>query len=97
MKQGKLNLVKQEIARPNINILGISKLKWTGMGEFKSDAISKITMISVHFQGKPLNITVIQVYTPITDAKKAEIDRFYAVQRLLELKPTTTKKCPFSS
>ena len=60
-------------------------------------AISKITMISVHFQGKPLNITVIQVYTPITDAKKAEIDRFYAVQCLLELKPTTTKKCPFSS
>ena len=37
MKQGKLNLVKQEIARLNINILGISKLKWTGMGEFKSD------------------------------------------------------------
>ena len=37
MKQGKLNLVKQEIARLNINILGISKLKWTGMGEFNSD------------------------------------------------------------
>ena len=37
MKQGKLNLVNQEIARLNINILGISKLKWTGMGEFNSD------------------------------------------------------------
>ena len=37
MKQGKLELVKQEMARVNINILGISKLKWTGMGEFNSD------------------------------------------------------------
>ena len=37
MKQGKLNLVNQETTRLNINILGISKLKWTGMGEFKSD------------------------------------------------------------
>ena len=37
MNQGKLELVKQEIARVNINILGISKLKWTGMGEFNSD------------------------------------------------------------
>ena len=37
MNQGKLELVKQEMARVNINILGISKLKWTGMGEFNSD------------------------------------------------------------
>ena len=37
MNQGKLEVVKQEIARVNINILGISKLKWTGMGEFNSD------------------------------------------------------------
>ena len=35
--QGKLEVVKQEMARPNINILGISKLKWTGVGEFNSD------------------------------------------------------------
>ena len=34
MNQGKLEVVKQEMARMNINILGISKLKWTGMGEF---------------------------------------------------------------
>ena len=37
MNQGKLEVVKQEMARVNINILGISKLKWTGMGEFNSD------------------------------------------------------------
>ena len=38
MKQGKLEVVKQEMARVNVDILGISKLKWTGMGEFNSDA-----------------------------------------------------------
>ena len=37
MNQGKLEVVKQEKARVNIDILGISKLKWTGMGEFNSD------------------------------------------------------------
>ena len=37
MNQGKLEVVKQEMARVNINILGISKLKWMGMGEFNSD------------------------------------------------------------
>ena len=37
MHQGKLEVVKQETARVNINILGISKLKWTGMGEFNLD------------------------------------------------------------
>ena len=37
MSQGKLNIVKQEMARMNINILGISEPKWTGMGEFNSD------------------------------------------------------------
>ena len=37
MNQGKLNVVKQEMARLNVNILGISKLRWTGMGEFNSD------------------------------------------------------------
>ena len=39
MNQGKLEMVKQEIARVNIDILGISKLRWTGMGEFNSDDI----------------------------------------------------------
>ena len=37
MNQGKLEAVKQEMARVNINILAISELKWTGMGEFNSD------------------------------------------------------------
>ena len=37
MNQGKLDMVKQEMARVNINILGISELKWTGMSEFNSD------------------------------------------------------------
>ena len=37
MNQGKLEGVKQEMARVNVNILGISELKWTGMGEFNSD------------------------------------------------------------
>ena len=37
MNQGKLEVVKQEMARVNIDILGISEIKWTGIGEFKSD------------------------------------------------------------
>ena len=37
MNQGKLEVVKQEMARVNVNILGISELKWAGMGEFNSD------------------------------------------------------------
>ena len=37
MNQGKLDVVKQEMARVNVDILGISELKWTGMGEFNSD------------------------------------------------------------
>ena len=96
MNQGKLEAVKQEMARVNIEILGISKLKWTGMGEFNSDdhyiyycgeesprrngvaiIVNKRVqnavlgcnlkidrMISVRLQGKPFNITVIQVYAP---------------------------------
>ena len=86
---GKLEVVKQEMARVNVDILGISQLRWTGMGEFNSDdhyiyccgqeslrrngvAIivnkspkcntwmqsQKQRLISVHFQGKPFNITV---------------------------------------
>ena len=39
MNQGKLEVVKQEMARVNVDIVGISKLKWTGMGEFKSDGL----------------------------------------------------------
>ena len=50
-------------------------------------------MISVRFQGKPFNITVIQVYAPISNAEEAEVERFYEdLQDLLELTP---KRCPF--
>ena len=113
MNQGKLELVKQEMARVNVNILGITKLKWTGMGECNSDdhyicycgqeslrrsgvalIFNKIVrnaflrcnlkndrMISVRFQGKPFNITVIQVYAPTSNAEEAEIERFYEIYK----------------
>ena len=92
MNQGKLEVIKQEMARVNVDILEISELKWTGMGEFNSDdhyiyycgqeslrrngaaiIVNKSPkcstwvqsqndrMISIHFQGKPFNIRVIQV------------------------------------
>ena len=52
------------------------------------DAISKMTMISVHFPGKPFNIMVIQVYAPTSNAEEAEVVWFYEdVQDLLELTP----------
>ena len=44
MNQGKLEVVKQEMARVSIDILGISELKWTGMGEFDSDDHISTTM-----------------------------------------------------
>ena len=104
MNQDKLEVVKEEKARVNINILGISELKWIGMGEFNSDDhyisycgqeslrrngvtiidnkrvrnavlgcnLKNNTMISVRFQGKPFNITVIQVYAPTSNAEEAE-------------------------
>ena len=109
MNQGKLEVVKQEIARVNINILGISELKWSGMGEFNSDehyiyycgqeslrrngvalivnkrvqnavlgySLKNDRMISVRFQGKPFNITVIWVYALTSNAEEAEVEQFY--------------------
>ena len=106
MNQGKLEVVKQEMARVNVNNLGISELKWTGMGEFNSDdhyiyhcgqesfrrngvaiIVNKTVqnavlgcnfkndrMISVHFQGKPFNITGIQVYALTSNAEEAEVN-----------------------
>ena len=127
MNQGKLEAVKQEMARVNIDILQISKLKWTWMGEFNSSNhyiyywrqeslrrnevaiivnkrvrnavlgrnLKNDRMISVRFQGKPFNITVIQVYAPTRNAKEAEVERFYEeLQDLLGLKPK--KKMFFS-
>ena len=113
MNQGKLEVV-------NIDILGISKLKWTGMGEFNSDDyhinycgqeslrrngvaimvnkrvwnavlgchLKDNRMISVRFQGKSFNMTVIQVYAPTRNAEEAEVEWFYEdLQDLLELTP----------
>ena len=102
MNQGKLEVVKQEMARVNIDILGISELKWIGRGEFNSDdhyfyhcgqeslkrngiLHSVNRMISVHFQGKPFSITVIQIYAPTSNAEEAEAQQFY--EDLLELTP----------
>ena len=52
-------------------------------------------MISVHFQGKPFNIRVIQVYAPTSNVEEAEVERFYEdLQDLLELTPQ--KRCPFN-
>ena len=115
-----MEVVKQEMARVNVNILGISKLKWTGMGEFNSDdhciyycgqeslrrngvaimvnrrvrnavlgcSLKNDRMTSVRFQGKPFNITVIQVYAPASNAERAEVERFCEdLQDLLELTP----------
>ena len=104
MNQVKLEVVKQEMARVNVNILGISKLKWTGMGEFNSDDryiyccrqqslrrngvaimvnkrvqnavlgcnLKNDRIISVRFQGKPFNITVIQLCAPTSNAEEAD-------------------------
>ena len=58
-------------------------------------SLKKDRRISVHFQSKPFNITVIQVYAPTTNAEEAEIECFYEdLQELIEL-TTTTKRCPF--
>ena len=120
MNQGKLEVMKQEMARVNIDILGISELKWTGMGEFNPDDhyiyycgqeslrrkgvtiivnkrvqiaelgcnLKNDGMISVSFQGKPFNYTVIQVYAPTNNAEEDKVEWFYEdLQDLLELTP----------
>ena len=57
MNQGKLEVVKQEMARVNVDILGISELKWTGMGEFNSDDHYIYKWSSHHGQQKSLKCT----------------------------------------
>ena len=95
------------MARVNVDILGVSELKWTGMGEFNSDdhyiyyrqeslrrngvdiTVNKRVqnavlgcnlktdrIISVRFQGKLFNITVIQPYAPTSNTEEAEVERF---------------------
>ena len=119
MNQGKLEVVKQEMARVNVDMLGISELKWIGISEFNSDdhyiyycgqeslRRNGVALIvnkrvrnavlgcnlknnewSLHFQGKPFNITVIQVYAPTSNTEEAEVEQFYEdLQDLLELIP----------
>ena len=127
MNQGKLEVVKQGMARVNADILEISELKWTEMGEFNSNDhyiyycgqeslrrngvaiivnrrvqnavlgcnLKNDRMISVCIQGKPFNITVIQVYILTSNAEEAEVEWFYEdLQGLLELTPK--KKMSFS-
>ena len=104
--QGKLKVIKQEMARVNVDILGISELKRTRISEFNSDDhyiyycgqeslrrngvaimvnkrvqnavlgcnLKNDRMISVRFQGKPFNITVIQAYAPTSNAEEAEVE-----------------------
>ena len=106
MNQGKLKVIKQEMARVNNGILGISELKWTGMGKFNSDDhyiyhcgqeslrrngiaivvnkrvwnavlgcnLKNDRMSSVLFQGKPYNITAIQVYAKPLMPKKLKLN-----------------------
>ena len=114
------------MARVNIDTLGISELKWTGMGEFYSDDhyiyycgqeslrrngvaliinkrvwngihgcnLKNNRVISLHFQGKPLNIRVIQLYVLTNNTEEAEVEWFYDdPQDLLELTPK--RRCPF--
>ena len=120
MNQGKLEVVKQEMARVTVDILGIRELKRTELGEFNSDDhyiyycgqeslrrngvaiivnkrvrnavlgcnLKNDRMISVRLQGKPFNITIIQVYAPTSNAEEAEIEQFYEdLQDVLELTP----------
>ena len=72
MNQGKVEVVKEEMTRVNIDILGIRELKQTGIGEFNAILgcnLRNERMISISFQGKPFSITVVQVYAPTTNAK----------------------------
>ena len=115
-----MKVVKKEMAIVSIDILGISKLKWAGMGEFNSDdhyiyycrqeslrrngiaiTVNKRVrnavlgcnlknngIIPVHFQDKPFNIRVIQVYATTSNTEEAEVKWFYEyLQDLLELAP----------
>ena len=121
------------MARVNVDIRAISKLRWTGMGDFNSDdhyiyycgqeslrrngvaiIVNKRVqnavlgcnpkndrMMSLPFQGKPFNITVIQVYAPTSNAEEAEVEQFHEdLQDLLELTPqkdvVPSSSCPQS-
>ena len=125
MNKDKLEVVKQEMARVNINILGISELKRMAMGQFNSDdhfiyycrqeslirnrvalivnkrfqnavlgcSLKNKRMTSVHSQGKPFNITVIQGYALTSNAEEAEVKWFS--EDLQISRTNTQKRYPF--
>ena len=117
MNQGKLDIVKLEMNRMEIDILGISELKWTGSGHFtsgnyevyysgnqeiKRNGVALILnkkvaksvigyvfkddrIISFRIQGRPTNLTIIQIYAPTTEAEESTITKFYmGLQQILE-------------
>ena len=122
MNQGKLNIMKDEKECIEIDVLGISELKWTGKGYFQSedykvfysghenlrmngvaiilnkDMLNYVLgynpindrIISIRFQGKPINIAIIQVYTPTTAASGEVIEEFYS--KLQEALNNTPRK-----
>ena len=124
INQGRLEVVKQEMARVNVNILGVSELRWSGMGEFNSDdhyiyycgqeslrrngiaitvnkrvwnavlgySLKNDRMICC-FQGKPFNITVIQVYALTSNAEEASMWVLWRPTRPSRI--NTQKRCPF--
>ena len=124
MNQGKLEVIKQKMARVNLDILGISELnglEWVnlthdhfiyycGQESLRRNGVAIIVnkrvqnavlgcnlkndrMVSVHFQGKPFNITITKVYALTSITKGAEIEWFYEdLQDLLEL--MAKKRCP---
>ena len=75
MNQGKLEVVKQEMARVNVNILGISELKWTGMGEFNSDDHY------IYYCGRNPSE---EMEWPSWSTKESETQYLYAISKMTE-------------
>ena len=72
MNQGKLEVVKQEMARVNIDILGISELKWTGMGEFNSDDHNYCGQESLRRNGVALTVNKAEMHYSDAVSKMTE-------------------------
>ena len=109
MNQGKLDIMKREMERNGVELLGISEMRWTGMGHFMSDdyevyycgqetlrrngvafkctdEIRRCVMgfnpvseriATIRLQCKPVNMTVLQVYTPTSTAEEGDMEEFY--------------------
>ena len=120
MSEGKLPIVRREMDRIGLQLLGISELKWKSLGHFESDGkmvyfsgnkdkkcngvafilqrslancvlgYNSISdrIITIRIQGKPVNVTFVQVYAPTTDATDEEIETFYSqLQEVLDKAP----------